>query len=185
VSSIHVQPVGPVDEEILDVICRTIDEAFGNSVVVRPRIAVPEGSFDEGRGQFSSSAFLRRLADGCPQDVLRMLGVTQCDLFIPMLSFVFGQAQLNGRVALLSVARLRQEFYGLTADRTVVVERTQKETLHELGHTFGLIHCLEKECPMSLSTTIQHLDQKGAAYCRSCSLLLDEALRGNDPGGKS
>lgn len=181
-SGIHVQPVGPVDDWITEVVRRQIEEAFDGDVVVRPAIAVPAEAFDEGRRQFSSSVFLQRLVAEFPANALRVLGVTTCDLFIPMLSFVFGQAQLNGRVALLSLARLHQGFYGLPDDRPVFIERTRKETLHELGHTFGLIHCLEKECPMSLSTTIQLLDRKGGRYCPSCSVLLREALRVDGSG---
>lgn len=166
-----------MDPEMIEAIGRRIFETFDCETVVRPVIEVPEGSYEKERHQFSSSVVLQHLVGICPGDAYRMLGVTQCDLFIPMLSFVFGQAQLNGRVALLSLSRLHQEFYGLPEDRPVWRERTLKETLHELGHTFGLIHCLEKECPMALSTTIQLLDRKGSEYCRSCLLMLREAMR--------
>ena len=74
-----------------------------------------------------------------------ILGVTDVDLAIPMLSFLFGQAQLDGRVAVVSLCRLHQEFYGLPADRGLLRERTVKEVLHELGHTFGLAHCSDSE----------------------------------------
>ena len=88
----------------------------------------------------------------CPTDTVRLLGITEHDLFIPMLSFVFGQAQLGGKAALVSFARLRQEFYGIDPADAVFTERARKEMLHELGHTFGLTHCPDRGCPMSLST---------------------------------
>ena len=76
----------------------------------------------------------------------RVLGVTDVDLAIPMLSFLFGQAQFDGPVAVVSLCRLHQEFYGLPRRRRLLRERTVKEVLHELGHTFGLVHCAEPTC---------------------------------------
>ncbi len=139
-------------------------------------VPIPEVAYDGARKQYSSSVIMQMLVARCPGNAHRLFGVTASDLFIPMLSFVFGQAQLNGRVALLSLARLQQEFYGLPDDADVTMHRIYKETLHELGHTFGLIHCLDRECPMSLSTTVQLLDHKSDQYCASCSTLLFGAL---------
>jgi archaemetzincin len=92
-----------------------------------------------------------------------------------MLSFVFGHAQLGGRVAVVSLARLRQEFYGLPPDPGLLRERAAKEALHEVGHAFGLVHCVDSECAMSLSTGIEQVDAKQAAYCDTCRALLREA----------
>ena len=94
------------------------------------------------------------------------------DLAIPVLTFLFGQAQLDGPVALLSLCRLRQEFYGLPADEALLRERAAKETLHELGHTFGLTHCSDMRCSMSLSTDIALVDAKGGRYCPRCGAHL-------------
>jgi archaemetzincin len=98
--------------------------------------------------------------------------VTEADLAIPTLTFVFGQAQLDGQVAVLSLARLRQEFYGLPSDETLLRERVTKEVLHELGHTFGLTHCAESKCVMSLATHIGLVDNKEERYCTHCGAHL-------------
>lgn len=174
--TVLLQPVGPVDPPVIAAMGTRIAEEYDAGVHTLPALAVPESVYDAGRRQYSSSMILQRLAGECPQDAFRLFGITELDLFIPMLSFVFGQAQLKGRVALLSLARLRQEFYGLPGDDAVLMERVVKETLHELGHTFGLLHCLDKECPMSLSTTVQLLDNKRSLYCAGCSALLHDAL---------
>jgi archaemetzincin len=107
-----------------------------------------------------------------------------------MLSFVFGQAQLNGPGAVVSLARLGQEFYGLPANPTLLISRSVKEALHEIGHTFGLTHCSDIRCPMSLSNNVRQVDMKGEELCKSCTIVLEEhtkhirtgALRGAEAG---
>ena len=86
---------------------------------------------------------LRSLLNLKPEGENRLLGITDVDLFIPMLSFVLGQAQLGGPTAVVSVARLRQEFYGLPPDLPLLRARAVKEAVHEIGHTFGLTHCAD------------------------------------------
>jgi archaemetzincin len=100
------------------------------------------------------------------------LAVTERDLFVPVLTFVFGQAQLGGRVAVISLARLRQEFYGLAINREVFAERAAKEALHETGHMFGLVHCADRACAMSLATNVRQIDTKQAAFCAPCTARL-------------
>ena len=114
------------------------------------------------------------LAQHAPAEAKRILGVTDVDLAIPMLSFLFGQAQLDGQVAIVSLSRLRQEFYGLPADETVLRERAVKEVLHEMGHTFGLVHCSDSTCVMSLATHIGLVDSKSERYCSPCGVQLSE-----------
>jgi len=134
-------------------------------------IELPEVDFayDATRGQYASVAVLERLARTCPEDAAKLLAVTSRDLFIPVLTFVFGQAQLNGRVGVVSLARLRQEFYGLPPDGGVFLARARKEALHETGHLFGLVHCNDTGCAMSLSTGVRQIDGKEAGFCRACA----------------
>ena len=126
-------------------------------------------AFDAERRQYGSIPVLEMLLRRCPADAVKLLAVTERDLFIPVLTFVFGQAQLGGRVAVVSLARLRQEFYGLAANREVFLERAYKEALHETGHMFGLVHCAERNCAMSLATTVRQIDLKHAAFCAACA----------------
>ena len=93
-----------------------------------------------------------------------------------MLSFIFGQAQLNGQTALISLARLRQSFYSLPSNPSLLQDRICKEAIHELGHTFGLTHCLDIRCVMSLSTSIEHVDIKRDNFCTSCRTVLLESI---------
>jgi archaemetzincin len=127
-----------------------------------------EFAFDAGRRQYGSIPVLDMLLRRCPPDAGKVLAVTERDLFIPVLTFVFGQAQLGGRVGVVSFARLRQEFYGLAPNREIFLERAYKEALHETGHLFGLVHCAERKCAMSLATAVRHIDLKDDAFCAAC-----------------
>jgi archaemetzincin len=125
-------------------------------------------AYDAERRQYSSIPVLEMLTRLCPEDAGKLLAVTDRDLFVPVLTFVYGQAQLHGRVAVFSLARLRQEFYGFPPNREVFVERAAKEALHEIGHLFGLVHCIDRSCAMSLATNIRQIDTKQAAFCAPC-----------------
>src|ERR1039457_2074192 len=121
-------------------------------------------AYDAGRRQYGSIGVLQMVARLCPDDGAKLLAVTDRDLFVPVLTFVFGQAQLGGRVGVISLARLRQEFYGLAPSREIFLERAYKEALHATGHLFGLVHCAERKCAMSLATAVRQIDLKDDAF---------------------
>lgn len=131
-------------------------------------IPVPPESFEARRNQYYSTKILKEMLGDVPQDALKLLGVTDEDLCIPILTYVFGEAQVGGTAAVVSLARLRQEHYGLTPDRPLLLERLRKESLHELGHTFGLVHCPLRDCVMYLSNTVVDVDTRGGDFCRGC-----------------
>jgi archaemetzincin len=135
----------------------------------------PEFAFDRKRNQYNSTLLLKRIVERKPPAPDRILGLIAADLYIPMLSFVFGQAQVGGPGAIVSTARLRQEFYRLPPDAQVLADRLRKEVLHELGHTLRLVHCPDPKCVMSLATSVRHVDEKLPRYCESCRVLVDAA----------
>ncbi len=94
--------------------------------------------------------------------------LTDVDIFVPVLTFIFGEAQLNGKHALLSVCRLHEEFYSGISNDNLLLERTIKEALHELGHCHGLRHCIDWDCVMHSSPGIEEVDIKGITYCQNC-----------------
>jgi archaemetzincin len=178
---IYVRPVGPVDDAIVRRLRKELGRYLGTAVEEMAAMEIPEGSFDPKRNQHYSTAILKAVLAEAPAGASRVLGIVDRDLCIPILTFVFGEAQLGGTVALVSLARLRQEFYGLAPDPPLFFDRLRKESLHELGHTFGLIHCRVPDCVMYLSNAIRDVDRKGRELCRSCH----ETMIAKMEGGRS
>lgn len=173
-STIVVASIGPPDDGVLATVESAVAGAFARPVRRLAPLPEPAGGLDPARGQWNAPEMLKALLAARPPDAERILGVTGRDLFIPVLSFVFGQAQMDGPTAVISLARLSQAFSGLPEDRPLLLARARKEALHELGHTFGLVHCPDAACPMSLSTGVVQVDRKGEAFCSSCAALVRE-----------
>jgi archaemetzincin len=158
----------------------TIQNDFGLPVRRRAIDVAPERFYDPKRGQYHSTSILKELLYSLSPDAVKAIGIVPFDLFIPILTFVFGEAQLNGKVAVVSTARLDQGFYGLPPNQPLLQRRLIKEIKHELGHTFGLLHCPQKLCVMSLATTVVDVDRKGFAFCDACK----DALESKENSGR-
>lgn len=128
--------------------------------------------YSKERNQYHSTLIMAQLIKHLPADGDKIIGITDADIYIPILTFLFGEAQLGGRVALVSTYRLKNQFYGLPADSNLLYERVLKEILHELGHTMGLIHCSDFECVMNSSTYVENIDLKFSRFCKSCQGIL-------------
>jgi archaemetzincin len=151
-----------------------LERAFGVPTEVREAPGRPAGTLDARRGQHSSTRMLEWLLARAPAAPEKLLGVTDMDLFIPILTFVFGEAQLGGAAAVVSTARLLD---GASRDPRVLVERLAKEAVHEVGHAMGLVHCTVPECAMSRSASVREVDLKSGALCRDCLTRLREARK--------
>lgn len=145
-----------------------LTQTFGISVKLQSLSLSPDFAYDPSRNQYHSTLILERLLEERPPDAHRILGITDLDLFIPILTFVFGEAQLNGPAAVVSSHRLRNEFYGLPPDEELLQQRLAKEAIHEMGHTFDLVHCANYGCVMQSSTYVEDIDLKTDQFCPSC-----------------
>jgi len=172
----RVIPIGRVEPRVIDTAQRCLMDVLGYGTVLVPAMDIRFAYME--RGQYSAPKLLQHLARHHLADSWRLLAITELDLFIPMLSYVYGQAQLGGELAVVSIARLRQEFHGFPADEGLLMARTAKEVLHETGHTLGLVHCRDETCVMSLSTNIRQVDVKRQAFCVDCRVRAVGAAAG-------
>ncbi len=106
----------------------------------------------------------------------RVIGITAVDLYIPILKYVFGEAQMGGPCAIVSFHRLRQEFYGLDRDDVLFGQRLLKESAHELGHTFHLRHCQDYRCAMASAHAVEWIDLREGSFCHSCRSQLESSI---------
>jgi archaemetzincin len=154
-------------------IAENVEKDLGFPVRKLPiRLPLDQSSYDPKRKQYHSTSLLKEFLRNFPPDALKAIGIVPFDLFIPILTFVFGEAQLDGKVAIVSTARLGQAFYGLPSNQRLLDRRLIKEIKHELGHTFGLLHCAERSCIMSLAANISDVDLRGLTYCKACKAML-------------
>ena len=144
---------------------------LGATVESLPWHPVLDRAIDPSRGQYSATALLDQVVRSS-DDAVRRIGVVDADLFVPVLTFVFGQAMLGGVGGIVSTARLANEFYGLPRDDRLLEERLEKELVHEIGHLLGLVHCRQFECVMRSSTYVEEIDLKRAAACPDCFVAL-------------
>ena len=135
---IQLLPLGKFPGETLIDLSAGLRKRFGVSCEILPAQPEPAFAFNFARQQYSSTEILASLMKSGTPSSERILAVTAVDLYIPILTFVFGEAQLHGSCAVVSFHRLRQEFYGLPANSTVLRDRLLKEAVHELGHTMPL-----------------------------------------------
>jgi archaemetzincin len=154
--------------QLLPEVAGRLGETFGMDVDQHPPRFDPELAFDDSRGQYNSRILLGQLLRDLRPPGVRVLGVTGVDLFIPVLTFVFGEAQLDGAAAVVSTHRLASELYGLPASPNLLRQRLAKEAVHEVGHTFGLVHCHAARCVMASSTYVEEIDLKSDRFCAGC-----------------
>jgi archaemetzincin len=153
--------------DLLEHLAAALARTFHTACRIRPDHIDVTGARDERRQQYYSTAILQQI-ERASSGGARVLGVTTCDLYVPVLTFVFGEAQLDGECAVVSTARLREEFYGMPPSEQLLRDRLVKEAAHELGHTFGLRHCSDWRCVMASSHGVERLDVKTAEFCPSC-----------------
>ncbi len=127
-----------------------------------------ENHMSKERKQYFSTSIIAEAINFTSAYDGKVILLTDLDIFVPVLTFIFGEAQLNGKHSIVSACRLHEEFYSGKSDDKILFERLMKEILHELGHNFGLRHCLDWDCVMHSSPGIEEVDIKGNAYCNKC-----------------
>ncbi|HUO27331.1 MAG TPA: archaemetzincin [Candidatus Aquilonibacter sp.] len=165
---VQLLPVGEIDQALLRELTEAIPRCLQVSCEILPNSLDPAPAFHPERQQYHSSELLQRMQEAVESTSWRVLGVASADLYIPILKYVFGEAQIGGPCAVVSYFRLRQEFYGLPPDGQLLRERLTKEAVHELGHTFGLRHCEDYRCAMASAHAVEWIDLRDTKPCEVC-----------------
>ncbi len=172
-------PIGDVDRSVLVHIGKGLPSVFPDTTchVIDAQFPLPENAFDKKRGQYRSNQILSAIQSYAIRAGFgRLLGVLNVDIFVPQLNFVFGEAAFPGRAALISLWRLKPEFYGEVSNRQVLEERSLKEGVHEVGHTLGLRHCSRLSCAMRFSNSVFDTDRKQRLFCDECYVQASIAI---------
>ncbi len=165
---VHLLPVGTIDISLLEFLCAEIPRSLPVACKIFPFEFNPAVAYHTERQQFHSSEILQQMQGLIQPSDWRILAVADVDLYIPILKYVFGEAQIGGPCAVVSVYRLRQEFYGLERDDGLLRQRLLKESVHELGHTVDLSHCQDYRCVMASSHAVEWIDLRESALCDAC-----------------
>ena len=174
--SILISPVGELSAELIEAVAGEIKQVFGFSAETRPILQDLSFALDNNRNQYHSTAILDRLAANIPPHSVRVLAIAQVDLFIPILTHVYGEAQLGGTACIVSTFRLNEGRSGINISPKYI-DRVVKEAIHELGHTFNLRHCPEHTCIMHYCRNEEDVDRKSDRLCRYCIIMLQDEMK--------
>ena len=164
---------GYFEKHILEKTYEAVKEEFNCSVSLKEGHLDLSEFYDNARRQYNGNMLLKQVDSMTFPGSFKTIGLFNVDLFISILTFIFGQAFLGGRTGIASLYRLSNEHYGMTVDKNLLLERFKKEVIHELGHTFGLIHFNNSICVMKSSTYVEDIDQKRQHFCLSCREKLE------------
>ena len=164
---------GYFEKELLEMVVNDVEREFLLPVKTLDGHLDLSEFYDPARRQYDGNRLIKEIESMFASDTVKTLGIFNVDLFIPILTYIFGQAFLNGRSGIASIYRLNNEHYGIKANKVIFIDRIRKEIIHELGHTFGLIHCRNSNCVMRSSTYVEDIDQKGHQLCNNCRMELE------------
>jgi archaemetzincin len=177
---IGILSIGQTDAYMIDRIQEALIALFPRTTctLIAQTASIPEEAFNKRRQQYNSNILLSKIHSYADRkrSLNRILGIVDIDIFVPNLNFVFGEAEYHGKAALISLWRLRPEFYGKTLNKELFVERSMKKAMHEIGHTLGLTHCPDPFCVMFFSNSIFETDRKQSLFCNKCYMKIDKRI---------
>jgi archaemetzincin len=173
--TIIVAPVGDIPVWMSDIVAQEVGIFFHFKARVEKILDDILFAYDKARNQYHSTKILEVLEQNAPKDSIKIIAITREDLFIPILTHVYGEAQLGGKASIISIARL---INGLEMDIDIKeCKRIVKEAIHELGHTFDLRHCKDQMCIMHYCRKLEDVDKKSDQFCRYCNIFLADHVK--------
>jgi archaemetzincin len=167
-NQISIVPVNSIDAAFLTRLALCLEERFLFTCVVERPVRIPATTLNSARKQLFLNTLLTKVnAVTPPVDGYRVV-VTDFDLYKISHQFIFGDANEENGMAVVSLHRLRTEFYGEEGDENLLFQRALKESVHELGHAFGLKHCYNARCAMYSPGSIYDTDNKLSHFCDVC-----------------
>ncbi len=163
---ITLKPLGDIPDQIMEELKDRVGGIFHCPVEIKAGFSDLAQAYNPERRQYFSSKLLASLKKSEGEE--KVVGIADVDLYVPRLNFVFGEADMVSGTTIVSMCRLRQEYYGLAPDEALFQERATKEIVHEVGHTFGLGHCPNNKCVMHFSNSLADTDLKEAHFCNMC-----------------
>jgi archaemetzincin len=163
-------PMGKVDMTAVSVVAANIQAILGLNTRILPVQPEPEHAYLARRGQYDGGKIINELAAASDGSRFR-LAVVSVDIFTPILTFVFGESQLGGKAAVVSLFRTK------TKSRDKSYNRAAKIAIHEIGHLLGIVHCRTPDCIMGFSNNLEKLDTLPMRFCEACEFETRRLLR--------
>ena len=169
-SHLDIIPLGRVDAVAVSVVAANLQTVLGLNTTILPSLPEPEGAYLPLRDQYAAGKILREL-EAAAGGARFKLGVVQCDLCTPILKFVFGESQLGGKAAVISLYRLAHK------NPEHMYLRAAKTGLHETAHLLGIGHCRTPGCLMDPSLNLEKLDALPLKFCSACAYEISRSLK--------
>ena len=174
---INLAPLNFADAKLLDKLSKALNHIFGAEILTYALDIRIDDFRSEERSQYFSTKIIAEAAKQTGSVDGKVLMLIEHDLYVPIFTFIFGEAQLNGKLSIVSLCRLHEEFYSGNTNEELFFTRLIKESLHELGHNFGLKHCQDWDCVMHSSAGIEEVDIKGEFYCDTCAEVVQNETK--------
>jgi len=176
-----IKPMGAINPSLTKYACMKTRDILGIDIVLLKKEKFP---LNVGLGESACSTDLLKILvdklDRHRENDL-MIGIVDRDVKNPIFSYVFGEALPARRVAVVALKRLKEDFYGRTADLEALESRLIKVIVHEFGHLMGLRHCMDSSCLMSWASIVEELDAKSPSLCSLCHTRIDLAIHSWEP----
>jgi archaemetzincin len=189
-NTIYIQPLeDTIDDDFLKQLQQFCEAFFlGMKIAIKKRVDVAKAGItsriNEGTGkrQYHAGEILSYLQSKIPADGFCLIACLMTDIY-PRESwnFVFGLASSAKRTGVFSFARYDEAFFEeekvAKADRNTIIYRSCRVMGHEIGHMFGLKHCIFHDCLMNGSNHLEESSRKISELCPICLRKLQHSIK--------